>query len=83
MSFWPQLLNFTLWCATTGCGISREILSEGRLNLNPQLRSFYLFNVYFTTRRILNEMSGIQNVSALPEDPNFDNKDNKYDEASS
>ena len=21
MSFWPQQLNFALWCATTGCGV--------------------------------------------------------------
>ena len=50
MSFWPQQLNFALWCATTGSGISREFLqSEGdnsSLNLSPQLRSFYLFHVY-------------------------------------
>ena len=26
MSFWPQQLNFALWCATTGCGVSREML---------------------------------------------------------
>ena len=26
MSFWQQQLNFALWCATTGCGISRDIL---------------------------------------------------------
>ena len=26
LSFWPQQLNFALWCATTGCGISRDIL---------------------------------------------------------
>ena len=26
MNFWPQQLNFALWCATTGCGVSREML---------------------------------------------------------
>ena len=26
MSFWPQQLNFALWCSTTGCGVSREML---------------------------------------------------------
>ena len=25
-SFWPQQLNFAVWCATAGCGISREII---------------------------------------------------------
>ena len=27
MSFWPQQLNFALWCATTGCGVSRKCCS--------------------------------------------------------
>ena len=84
MSFWPQQLNFTLWCATTGSSISREFLqSEGgqsSLNLSPQLSSFYCFHVYFTTRRILYEMGGIQSITALPGDPTFNDKDNPYDE---
>ena len=42
MSFWPQQLNFALWCATTGCGISREMLfPDSGLNLSEQIRSFY------------------------------------------
>ena len=84
MSLWPQQLNFDLWCATTGCGISRDILfsSKSSLDLSPQLRSFYLFHVYFTVRRILYEMGGIQSISALPDDPTFNQKDNHYDIAS-
>ena len=80
MSFWPQQLNFALWCATTGCGISRDILFDknSSLSLTPQLRSFYLFHVYFTTRRILYRMGGEQSISALPDDPTFNQKDNKY-----
>ena len=84
MSFWPQQLNFALWCATTGSVILGEFLqSEGdnsSLNLSPQLRFFYLFHVYFTTRRILYEMGGIQCISALPGDPTFNDKDNPYNE---
>ena len=81
MSFWPQQLNFALWCAPTGCGISRDILfsSDSSLDLSPQLRSFYLFHVYFTVRRILYEMGGIQSMSGLPDDPTFNQKDNHYD----
>ena len=45
----------------------------------PQLRSFYLFHVYFTVRRILFELGGIQSISALPNDPTYNQKDNKYD----
>ena len=38
MKYWPQQLNFALWCATTGSGISREIMHK----LSQQLRAFYL-----------------------------------------
>ena len=40
MSFWPQQLNFAFWWATTGCGVSREILfsSGSSLNLTQQMR---------------------------------------------
>ena len=84
MSFWPQQLNFALWCATTGCGVSREILfsSGSSLNLTPQIHSFYLFHVYYTTRKILFELGGIQSKGALPDDPVFNQKDNPYDIAS-
>ena len=65
MGFWPQQLNFALWCATTGCGISRQILAGGLLAGNLQVCAFYLFHVYFTTRRILFEMGGFQRISSL------------------
>ena len=73
MKYWPQQLNFALWCATTGSDISREIMHE----LSQQLRAFYLFHVYFTVRRILFEMGGIQSFSALPGDPTFSQTENK------
>ena len=78
MKYWPQQLNFALWCATTGSGISREIMHK----LSQQLRAFYLFHVYFTVRRILFEMEGIQSFSALPGDPTFSQTENKYDSPS-
>ena len=83
MSFWPQQLNFALWCATTGCGVSREMLfSNSSLQLSAQVRTFYQFHVYYTTRKILYEMGGIQSKNALPDDPAFNQKDNPYDIAS-
>ena len=75
MKYWPQQLNFALWCATTGSGISREIMHE----LSQQLRAYYHFHVYFTVRRILYQMGGIQSFSALPGDPTFSQTENKYD----
>ena len=84
MRFWPQQLNFAFWCATTGCGVSHEILfpSGSSLNLTPQINSFYLFHVYYTTRKILYELGGIQSKGALPDDPVFNQKDNPCDIAS-
>ena len=78
LSFWPQQLNFALWCSTT-----QQLFPPGSiLNLTPQVRSFYLFHVYFTIRRILYEIGGIESVGALPDDPTFNQKTNKYEIAS-
>ena len=85
MSYWPQQLNFALWYATTGCGISREtVFDKNHLTLDfpAQVYSFYQFHVYFTVRRILYQLGGIQSISALPGDPTFSQANNKYDVAS-
>ena len=82
MSFWPQQLNFAVWCATTGCGISCEMLFPSSLNLGEQIRTFYQFHAYYTTRKILYEMGGIQSKGALPDDTVFKQEDNPYDVAS-
>ncbi|PFX21218.1 hypothetical protein AWC38_SpisGene14301 [Stylophora pistillata] len=58
MSYWPQQFNFAMWCATSGCGISRELLDM----VPEQIKSFLQFQIYFTTRRILFEMGGIQST---------------------
>ena len=81
--YWPQTLNFAFFCATTGCGVSRRILIEDKmrdgkndltdseLKLPPQVRSFFWFHVYFTVRRILFELGGVQNSLPLPGEPAF------------
>ena len=81
MKYWPQQLNFAVFCTTQGCGISREIFDSG-VTLPEQIRAFYKFHVYFTVRRILFQMGGIQSVSALPGDPTFNISSNNYDIAS-
>ena len=78
MKYWPQQLNFAVFCTTLGCGISREIFDSG-ISLTPQIRAFYQFYVYFTIRQILYELGGIQNMSALPGDPTFNPLSNHYD----
>ena len=84
ISYWPQQINFAVWMATTGCGISRDIFNKDHSNLGllTYVYNFYLFHVYFTVRRILFQMGGIQSMSALPGNPTFDQKNNKYDMAS-
>lgn len=82
MGYWPQQLNFTVWYATTGCGISREIFSDSNLQIPEQVKAFYPFHVYFTFHRILHQMGGVQNISALPDDPTLNQMDNKYNKAS-
>lgn len=75
ISYWPQQLNFAFWCATTGCGISRETLKI----VPGQIKGFLLFHIYFTVRRILFQMASIQNEAVLPEDPTFCQTNNYYD----
>ena len=89
MRYWPRQLNFAVWCATTGCGVSLRLLLEEKiggmdatdheLKLPPQIRAILWFHVYFTIRRILFQMGGIQSSIALPGDPPFNEKDNRYD----
>ena len=90
MNYWPRQLNLVVWCATTGCGVSSRLLFEdetfshipktdGELKIPKQVRSFLWFHVYFTVRRILHEMGGIQNSITLPGDDAFDQKNNTYD----
>ena len=81
MAYWPQQLNFAVFCATQGCGISPEIFDSG-LSLTPQIRAFYQFHVYFTIRRVLFQLGGIQSMSSLPGDPTFNQFNNRYDVAS-
>ena len=56
MQFLQNQLNFAIWCATAGCGVST------RFHLNHEdkmVRSLYWFHVYFTIRRILSVMKCI------------------------
>ena len=54
-------------------------MTDSELNLPPQVRSFCWFHVYFTVRRILFELGGVQNSLALPGDSAFNQTENKYD----
>ena len=91
MNLWNEQLNWAMWCSTVGCGISSRILfqdkvadgvhdlTDSELHLPPQIRSFFWFHTYLTTRRLLFELGSIQNTFALPGDPTFNKNNNQYD----
>ena len=64
------------------CMVRDHRLFPSSLNLSEQLRTFYQFHVYYTTRKILYEMGGIQSKNALPDSPVFSEIKNPYDVAS-
>ena len=51
MQFWQTQLQFVLWCATAGCGVSVKdhLLNE---TMPPLVRLVYRFHVYYQTKRI-------------------------------
>ena len=69
--YWPQQLNFAVWCATSGCGVS---LNE---NYPKRIQQFMQFHVYFTIRRILWELK-----IPLPKEKVFSQTSNNYDKNS-
>ena len=58
--WWQCQLNFAVWYATAGCGVSVEDHLQAT---DPLLASLYRFHVYFTTRHILEEL-----LVAFPEE---------------
>jgi len=79
MKYWPQQLNFAVFCETQRCGISREIFASTGLALPPQIRAFLRSG---EVSGILYQLGGIQNISALPGDLTFNKSDNYNDVAS-
>ena len=67
--YWPQQLNFSVWCATCGCGISLVEIDK-----YPKIiQGFLKFHVYFTVRRVLYEL-GVP----LPDESAFTQTNNVY-----
>jgi len=70
MQFWQNQLNFAVWCATAGCGVSaRDHLASENLT-----GALYTFHVYYQVRRILEEIQ-----APLPQDQAWNAFDNPYD----
>ena len=72
MQLWQNQVNFAVWCATTGCGVS----AQDHLSVADHLmQSLYLFHVYYQIRRILKELQ-----APLPQDRAWDTFNNPYDQ---
>ena len=74
MQFWQTQLNFAVWCATTGCGVSFRYHISSTNNL---MRAVYTFHVYYQIRRILTEIG-----APLPQDNAWDACNNPYNRRS-
>ena len=71
MSFYQNQLNFAVWCASSGCGMSVNDHMNSKENL---LSSVYKFHLYYQTRKILEELS-----CPIPGDSIFNTTDNRID----
>jgi hypothetical protein len=67
LSFYQNQLNFAVWCASAGCGMSVEHLTSA----HRLLSSVFRFHLYYQTRKILEEMN-----CPIPGDPIFNATDN-------
>ena len=71
MQFWQNQLNFAVWCATAGCGVSLEDHLSAADDL---VKSVYRFHLYYQVRRVLVEIQ-----APLPQDQAWDAMNNPYD----
>ena len=70
MRLWQTQLNFTVFCASSACGVSSAHLNYTK---HPMIRSVYLFHVYYHMRRILKKLQTL-----LPDETSFNAADNPY-----
>ena len=71
MQFWQNQMNFAVWSATTGCGVSQQ---DHLAADDPLMGALYRFHVYYQIRRILNEIQ-----APLPQDRAWSALNNPYD----
>ena len=69
LTLWQSQLNFTVFCASSACGVSVEHLNAKE----PMIRSIYRFHVYYHIRRILKILE-----IPLPYENSFNQYNNPY-----
>ena len=72
MKLWQTQLNFTVFCASSACGVSSDHLNYKKHSL---IRSVYRFHVYYHIHRVLKRLQVV-----LPHEANFNPADNPYTE---
>ena len=70
MQLWQLQLNFTVFCASSACGVSSAHLNYAK---NPMIRAVYRFHTYYHVRRVLKRLQ-----VPLPHEVNFNASDNPY-----
>ena len=70
MQLWQTQLNFTVWCASSACGVSSVHLNYSK---HPMIRAVYRFHMYYHVRRVLKRLQ-----TPLPHGPGFNAADNPY-----
>ena len=68
-TLWQSQLNFTVFCASSACGVSVEHMNAKE----PMIRSIYRFHVYYHIRRILKRLE-----IPLPCENSFNQYNNRY-----
>ena len=72
MRFWQNELNFAVWCATTGCGVSYE--DHLSVDIPGFAKSMFIFHVYYQIRRTIFELK-----APLPTTQSWNAFDNSFD----
>ena len=73
LKLWQTQLNFTVFCASSPCGVSSAHLNYTK---HLMIRSVYRFHVYYHERRILKKIQ-----VPLPHETGFNTTDNPYTES--
>ena len=70
LKLWQPQLNYTVFCASSACGVSFEHLNYTK---HPMIRAVYRFHVYYHVRGILKRLQ-----IPLPHETGFNAADNPY-----
>ena len=73
LKLWQTQLNYTMFCASSACGVSLAHLNYAK---HPMIRSVYRFHIYYHVRHVLKKL-----LVPLPHETGFNVADNPYTES--